>query len=118
MRLHTSAAYEPSHQMPIDGPQPVDAGLPPKLVEHPGGRQHAAQPGEVPPGGLLRQLGHHQIERMRGRQHCQQMRAPQLRCTQGMSPTARKVTRTDLANEVIGNVRTHQFKQVVGAHRR
>ena len=61
---------------------------------------------------------HEQIERMRGRQHRQQMRAPQLRCTQSVPPPASKIARTNPSNEVIGGVRTHQFEQMVGAHGR
>jgi hypothetical protein len=53
---------QPSHQMLIDGPQPADTHLPPKLMEHPGGWQYAPQPCEAPPGGLFRQLGNQQVE--------------------------------------------------------
>ena len=52
---------------------------------------------------------------MRGRQHRQQMRAPQLRRTQGMPPPAGKVARANLGNEIVGDVRTHQFEQLAGA---
>src|ERR1035437_1521354 len=52
-----------------------------------------------------------QIERMRGRQHRQQMRAPQLRRTQGVPPPASKLARANLGNVVIRGVRTHQFQQ-------
>jgi len=62
--------------MLIDGPQPADAHMSPKLMEHPGGGQRVSQPGKVPPRRLFGQLGYEQIEWMRGRQHRQQMRAP------------------------------------------
>jgi hypothetical protein len=64
---------------------------------------------------LFGQLCHEQIEGMRGRQHRQQMRAPQLRRTQGMPPPAGKVARANLGNEIVGDVRTHQFEQLAGA---
>ena len=104
--------------MLVDGAQPAHADDLPKLMEHPGGGQRVPQPGEAPPCGLLGQLRHEQIERMCGRQHRQQMRAPQLRRTQGVSPSAGKVARANLGNEVVGGVRTHQFEQLAGADRR
>ena len=102
----------------IDGPQPVHAHGLPKLMEHPGRGQCGAQPAEAPPRGLLGQLGHEQIERMRGCQHRQQVRAPQLRRTQGMPPTAGKVARANLGNAVVGDIGTHQFEQLAGANGR
>jgi hypothetical protein len=104
--------------MLIDGSQPADPDRLPKLMEHPGAGQGVSQAGEPPPRGLFGQLPHQQIERMRGGQHRQQMRAPQLRRTQGVPPPASKTTRTNLGNEVIGGVWTHQFEQVAGADRR
>jgi hypothetical protein len=101
--------------MLVDGAQPTHAHDPPKLMEHTGRGQCGSQPGEAPPRGLLGQLRHKQIERMRGRQHRQQMRAPQLRRTQGVPPPAGKVARANLGNEVIRRVRTHQFEQAAGA---
>jgi hypothetical protein len=102
--------------MLIDGPQPVHAHGLSKLMEHPRRGQCAPQPGEAPPRGLFGQLGHEQIERMRGGQHRQQMRAPQLRRTQRMPPPAGNVARTNLGNAVVGDVRTHQFEQLAGAN--
>jgi hypothetical protein len=102
--------------MLIDGPQPVHAHGLAKLMEHPRRGQCAPQPGEAPPRGLFGQLGHEQIERMRGGQHRQQMRAPQLRRTQRMPPPAGNVARTNLGNAVVGDVRTHQFEQLAGAN--
>jgi hypothetical protein len=104
--------------MMIDGPQPVHAQGLSKLMEHPGRGQCAPQPGEAPPRGVFGQLCHNQIERMRGRQHRQQMCAPQLRRTQGVPPPASNVARANLGNEIIGDVRTHQFEQAAGADRR
>jgi len=104
--------------MLVDGAQPAHAHGLPKLMQHPGGGQRVPQPGEAPPRGLFGQLRHKQIERMRGRQHRQQMRAPQLRRTQGVPPTASEAARADLGNEVIRGVRTHQFEQAVGANGR
>jgi hypothetical protein len=104
--------------MMIDRPQPVHANGLSKLMEHPGRGQCAPQPGKAPPRGLFGQLGHEQIERMRGRQHRQQMRAPQLRRTQGVPPPAGKVARANLGNEIVGDVWTHQFEQAAGADRR
>jgi hypothetical protein len=101
--------------MLVDGAQPAHAHSLPKLMEHAGRGQCGSQPGEAPPRGLLGQLSHEQIERMRGRQHRQQMRAPQLRRTQGVPPPAGKVARANLGNEGIGRVRTHQFEQATGA---
>jgi len=101
--------------MLVDGTQPAHAHRLPKLMEHPGGGQGAPQPGETPPRGLFGQLRHEQIERMRGRQHRQQMRAPQLCRTQGVPPPASKVARANLGNVVIRCVRTHQFQQAAGA---
>jgi hypothetical protein len=103
--------------MLIDGPQPADPDRLPKLMEHPSSGRCVSQAGEPPPRGLFEQLPHQQIERMRGGQHRQQMRAPELRRTQGVPPPASKTTWTNLGNEVIGCVRTHHFKQMVGAHR-
>jgi hypothetical protein len=57
--------------MMIDGPPPGHAHGLAQLMEHPGRGQCAPQPGETPPRGLLGQLRHEQIERMRGRQHRQ-----------------------------------------------
>jgi len=101
--------------MLVDGAQPADAHGLPELMEHPGGGQRMPQPGKAPPRGLFGQLRHEQIERMRGRQHRQQMRAPQLRPAQGMPPSAGKVARANLGQEVIGDVRAHQFEQLAGA---
>jgi hypothetical protein len=101
--------------MLVDGPQPVHTHRLSKLMEHPGRGQCGSQPGEAPPGGLFGQLRHEQIERMRGGQHRQQMRAPQLRRTQGVPPPAGKVARANLSNEIIGGIGTHQFKQLAGA---
>jgi len=104
--------------MLIDAPQPTHAHSLPKLMEHPGGGQRAPQPGEASPPRLLGQLRHQEIERMRGGQHRQQMRAPQLRCTQGVPSPAGEVARANCGEEVIGGVRTQQFEQAVGADRR
>jgi hypothetical protein len=104
--------------MLVDGTPPAHAHRLPKLMEHPGGGQGAPQPGETPPRRLFGQLRHEQIERMRGRQHRQQMRAPQLRRTQGVPPPASKVARANLGHKVVGGVRTHQFEQLAGADRR
>jgi hypothetical protein len=104
--------------MLVDGAQPAHAHSLPKLMEHAGRGQYVAQSGEAPPRGLFRQLRHQQIERMRGRQHRQQMRAPELRRTQGVPPPAGKVARANLGNEVVGDVRTHQFEQLAGANGR
>jgi len=76
MGLHAGSSQQSSHQMLIDGPQPADAHVPPKLMQHSGGGQRGSQPGEAPPCRLFGQLSHQQIESMRGRQHRQQMRAP------------------------------------------
>jgi hypothetical protein len=46
------------------------------------------------------------------------MRAPELRRTQGMPPPAGNVARANLGNEIVGDVRTHQFEQLAGADRR
>jgi len=107
-----------SHQMLLDAPQATDADRLSKLMEHPGGGQRAPQPGETPPRRLFRQLRHDQIEGMRGRQHGQQMSPPQLRGTQNVPASAGEVARTNLGDEVIGSVRTQQFKQAVGANGR
>jgi hypothetical protein len=103
--------------MLIDGAQTADAHASPKLMQHPGGGQRVPQPGEASPRDLFGQLLHEQVERMRGRQHRQQMSAPQLRRTQGVPPTAGKVARANLGNEVIGYVGTQQFEQAAGADR-
>jgi hypothetical protein len=118
VRLHTLSPHQTPHQMLIDGTQPVDAQAPPKLMEHPGGGQDVSQPGEAPPRRLFRQLGHDQIERMRGGQHRQQMRTPQLSRTQSVSPPASGMARTNLSDKVIRSIGTQQFEQAVGAHRR
>lgn len=107
-----------SHQMLLDGAQPAHAHALPELMEHPGGGQCVSQPGEAPPRRLFGQLRHQQVERMRGGQQHQQMRAPQLRRTQGVPPTAGEVARANLGDEVIGGIGTQQFKQPAGADRR
>jgi len=107
-----------SHQMLLDAPQSTDADRLPKLMEHPGGGQRAPQPGETPPRRLFRQLRHDQIEGMRGSQHGQQMGPPQLRGTQNVPASASEVARTNRGDEVIGSVRTQQFKQAAGANAR
>ncbi len=81
MGLQTRPSQQAPHQMLVDGAQPAHTHGLPKLMEHAGRGQGGSQPGETPPRGLLGQLPHEQIERMRGRQHRQQMRAPQLRRT-------------------------------------
>ena len=101
--------------MLIDGAQPTHAHSLPKLMEHPGGGQRAPQPGEAPPRRLFGQLGHKEIERMRGSQPRQQMRPPQLRRTQGVSPPAGEMARANFGNEVIRRVGTQQFEQARGA---
>src|SRR5881394_708517 len=84
-------------------------------MQHPGGGQRAPQPGEAPPSGLFGQLRHEEIERMRRGQHGQQMRAPQLRRTQGVPPSAGGAARANFGQEVIGGVGTQQFEQPAGA---
>ena len=101
--------------MLIDRAQSADPHAPPKLMQHPGGGQRAPQPGEAPPRHLFGQLRHDEIERMRGSQPRQQMRAPQLGGTQGVPSPARELAWTNLGNEVIGHVRTQQFEQLAGA---
>jgi hypothetical protein len=118
MRLHPLSPHQTAHQMLIDGTQPVHAQTMPKLMQHPGGGQGVPQPGEAPPRGLFRQLGHDQIERMRGGQHRQQMRTPQLGRTQSVSPPASEMARANLSDKVIRGIGTQQFEQAVGAHRR
>lgn len=107
-----------SHQMLLDAPQATDADRLPKLMQHPGGGQRAPQPGETPPRRLFGQLRHDQIEGMRGRQHGQQMGPPQLRGTQDVTASASEGARINPGDEVIGSVRTQQFKQAVGANGR
>lgn len=114
MRLHPLPPQQPPDQMLIDGAQPAHAYGLPKLMEHPGGGQRVPQPGEAPPGDLFGQLRHEQIERMRGSQHRQQMRAPQLRRTQGVPPPTGEVARANLGQEIIGGVGTQQFEQPAG----
>jgi len=104
--------------MLIDRAQSAHAKSLPKLMQHPGGGQCAPQPGETPPRRLFGQLRHDQIERMRGSQHRQQMRAPQLRHTQNVTSPASEVARANLGDEGIRNVGTQQFKQTVGANGR
>lgn len=118
MGLQTLPSQQPPHQMLIDGAQCADSHALPKLMEHPGRGQRATQPGESSPRRLFRQLRHEQIERMRGGQHRQQMRAPQLSGTQRVPPPTRGLTRTNPGNEVIGSVGTQQFKKMAGADRR
>ena len=93
---------QPLHQMLIDASQSTHAHSLPKLMEHPGGGQRAPQPGKTPPRDLFGQLRHEQIERMRGRQHRQQMRAPQLHRTQGVPPPAGEVARANPGTELMG----------------
>jgi len=115
VRLHPLPPQQPSHEMLIDVAQSAHAHRLTKLMHHPGGGQCAAQPGEAPPRGLFGQLCHHQIERMRGRQGHQQMRAPELRRTQGVTPPTCEIARANLGNEIIRGVGTQQFEQAVGA---
>ena len=96
--------------MLINGAQTADAHASPKLMQHPGGGQRVPQPGEAPPRDLFGQLRHEEIERMCGRQHRQQMRAPQLRRTQGVPPSAGEVARANLRNEVIGGIGNQQVE--------
>jgi hypothetical protein len=102
--------------MAVDGAQAADAHAAPKLREHPCGGQGAPQPGEAPPGRLLGQLRHQQVERMRGGQHRQQMSAPQLGGAQGVPPPTSAVLRANLGDEVIGDIGTQQFEQLAGAN--
>ena len=101
--------------MLIDAAQSAHVHRLTKLMQHPGGGQRAPQPGEVPPRGLFGQLGREEVEGMRGSQHRQEMRAPQLRRAQDVPPPASEVVRAKLGDEVIRGVRTQQFKQAVGA---
>ncbi len=55
---------------------------------------------------------------MRGGQHRQQMRAPQLRGAQRVPTPTCGLARTNLGNEVVRSVRTQQFKKLAGADRR
>jgi hypothetical protein len=106
MGLQTLPSQQPSHQMLIDGAQSADSHAVPKLMEHPGRGRRATQPGETSPRRLFGQLRHEEIERMRGGQHCQQMRAPQLSRTQRVPPPTRELAWTNLGDEVIRSVRT------------
>jgi hypothetical protein len=115
VRLQALPPQQPPHQMLVEGAQSADAHAAPKLMEHPGSGQRAPQPGEAPPRDLFGQLCHDEIERMRGGQHCQQMRAPELGGTQGVPSPARELAGTNLSNEIIGGVRTQQFEQAAGA---
>lgn len=87
-------------------------------MKHPSRGQRATQPGEASPRSLFWELRQEEIERMRGGQHRQQMRAPQLSGTQRVPPPARTLARKNLGDEVIGSVGTQQFKKMAGADRR
>jgi hypothetical protein len=100
--------------MLVDVAQSAHAHRLTKLMEHPGGGQFATQPGKAPPDGLFGQLSHQEIERIRGSQCRQQMRAPQLRRTQGVTPTTGKLARADPGDEVIWCVGGQQFEQAAG----
>jgi len=65
MGLQARPPQQAPHQILVDGAQSAHTHGLPKLMEHSGGGQRAPQPGEVPPRGLLGQLHHEQIERMR-----------------------------------------------------
>jgi hypothetical protein len=101
--------------MLIDAAQSAHTHGLPKLMQHPGGGTGAPQPGEAPPGGLLGQLRHEQIERMRGSQHGQQMRAPELGRAQSVTPTTGEIARTQIGHEVIRRIIAQPFQQTVGA---
>jgi hypothetical protein len=118
VRLDALPPQQPSHEMLIGGAQPIHTHGLPKLMAHPGGGQCVPQPGEAPPRRLFRQLRHDEIEGMRGSQHGQQMSTPQLRGTQNVTSSAGEVARTNLGDEVIGSVRTQQFKQAVSTNGR
>jgi hypothetical protein len=116
VRLQPLPVQQPPQQMLIDPPQPANADLLAKLMEHPCGRHLAAQPGETPPHGLLRQLRHQQVQRMGRSQHRQQMDAPELGRAQSMTPTTGKSPRANLGKQVIRDIIRKPFQQSVRAN--
>ena len=118
VRLHTMTAQQSFQQMLIDATQATHSDSLAKLVQHSHPGPMATQPTEAAPRRLFGQLRHHQIEGMGGSQQRQQMRPPQLRRTQLAPAATGKLTRTNLVNESVGNVRCHQFKQPMGPSRR
>lgn len=118
MGLHAAAAQQPSEQVGVDAAQAVHADLPAKLVEHPGRRAGAAQPGKAPPRWLLRKLGEQKVERVGAGEQRQQMDPPELRGVQVVAPTAGGGTGNHLHDEVVGHKIAEAFEQGVGARRR
>lgn len=110
MGLHTLATEQSPQQMLIDPPQPANAHLLAKLMQHARHRSFATQSGKPSPHWLFGQLGHEQVQGVGGGQHRQQMRTPKLRRTQFMPPTTRGTARTKFRNEVIGHIVRNQFQ--------
>ena len=78
----------------------------------------ATREGETPPRRWFGQWRHDQIEGMRGSPHGQQISPPQLPGTHTRAASATEFARINPSKEIIGSVRTQQFKQAVGANGR
>jgi len=118
MGLHSLATEQTPQQMLVDPPQPADAHLLAKLMQHARRRSLTTQLGKPPPDGLFGQLCHEQVHGVGGGQHCQQMRPPKLRGAQSMPPTTCGTARTKLRDKVIGHIVGNQFQQSIGTNRR
>jgi hypothetical protein len=106
--------------MLVDAPQSRDAQPCPELVQHAhaGHLALAAQTGKLPPGALLRQHLHQEIQGMDGAEQTQQMHSIELsRGVLSMSP-ARVTGGPTLIDEIVGNERSQQFEQFGRAGRR
>lgn len=104
MGLDAPAGQQPGQQMVVDPAQPAHAHLLPKLMHHPHTGQGPAQAAEPPPARLLGQLADDLIERVRGRQHGQQVHAPELGRTQGAAPAAGASAREKLRDERVRDI--------------
>jgi hypothetical protein len=118
VRLNALATEQPLQQVLIDPAQSTHPDLLPKLMQHPHPRPLPTQPAETTPGGLFRQLSHHQIERMRRSQRRQQMHAPQLGRTQSATTPTGGLALAHLVDESVGHIRRQQVQQAVGTGRR
>jgi hypothetical protein len=118
VRLNALATEQPLQQVLIDPAQSIHPDLLPKLMQHPHPRPLSTQPAKTTPGGLFRQLRHHQIERMRRSQQRQQMHAPQLGRTQSATTPTGGLAHAQVVDESVRHIRRQQVQQAVGAGRR
>jgi hypothetical protein len=101
----------------VDGSQAADPHARAKLGEHAriGSAMPMGKAGKLAPSALLGQQFHQLVERVCGRQHCQQVDPPQLCRAQSPVRPSQWASVPVLVDEVVGNIRVEQRQQLCRA---